>query len=73
MKNVTSIHSQGLSFFEAKIKEFVQVDVADLDFATHFDGVFAFNDKGERYLVTNNADFMGWFKAYEDLKYGEVS
>lgn len=67
-----SIHLQGLSFFEQKIKEYLNLDVSELDFTVHPDGVYAFTDYGDSYIVTNNADYMTWFKSYEDLKYGEI-
>jgi hypothetical protein len=69
----TIIHAQSLEFLEAKIKEHLGVNVADLDFTTLEDGVFAVDDWGKSFMVTNNPAYMSWFKAYEDLRYGAVS
>ena len=68
-----NIKSEGLTFFEKKIKDALHLDVSKLDFATLPDGVVAITDFGESYMLTNNPLYMDWFKAYERLKYGEVS
>ena len=68
-----NIQKQGMNFFEQKIKEYLGVEVATLDFATHDDGVYVFGEDGHSHIITNNADIKQWFESYEKLKYGEVS